>query len=376
VRHCDDPERDVAFVGGIDLCYSRRDDERHLGDPQSQPMAPIYGRRPPWHDVQVAIRGPAVADVETVFRERWEDPTPLTLSPLRRLADVIRRDDTTPSVLPPQLADPPGAGRAAVQLLRTYPRRMPGYAFAPNGEYSVAHGYAKVLGRARHLVYLEDQYLWSVEVAEVFARALRREPALRLIAVVPQFADQDGPVSGPPNLVGRDTALSVLLAAGRERVAIYSIENEAGTPIYVHAKVCVVDDCWAAVGSDNFNRRSWTYDSELSVAVMDSPPEHEHPGGFARRLRLSLACEHLARDPLDTADLEDASEAFAAFARSASQLQAWYDGGCTGPRPAGRLRPVARPSLSRLTRLWATPLYRSLYDPDGRDRSHRRAGRF
>jgi phosphatidylserine/phosphatidylglycerophosphate/cardiolipin synthase-like enzyme len=30
----DDPARDVAFVGGIDLCHGRRDDARHQGDPQ------------------------------------------------------------------------------------------------------------------------------------------------------------------------------------------------------------------------------------------------------------------------------------------------------------------------------------------------------
>ena len=47
------------------------------------------------------------------------------------------------------------------------------------------------------------------------------------------------------------------------RVAAYGIENHAGTPVYVHAKVCVVDDVWASIGSDNFNRRSWTHDSEL-----------------------------------------------------------------------------------------------------------------
>jgi phosphatidylserine/phosphatidylglycerophosphate/cardiolipin synthase-like enzyme len=76
VRHPARPELDVAFVGGIDLCHSRRDDAGHRGDPQRQPMAKVYGARPPWHDVQVVIRGPAVGDVETVFRERWEDPQP------------------------------------------------------------------------------------------------------------------------------------------------------------------------------------------------------------------------------------------------------------------------------------------------------------
>jgi hypothetical protein len=155
-------------------------------------------------------------------------------------------------------------------------------------------------------------------------------------------------------------------------VAVYGIENENGTPIYVHAKVCVVDDHWAAVGSDNFNRRSWTYDSELNVAVIDESPSPA--GRFAERLRLQLACEHLGRDAADRADLHDAESAFGVFAGSASTLQAWHDDGRAGARPLGRLRHVVRPEIGRWTRLWAVPLYRRLYDPDGRDRSTRRAG--
>ncbi len=59
--------------------------------------------------------------------------------------------------------------------------------------------------------------------------------------------------------------------------------------MYVHAKVCVIDDVWATVGSDNLNRRSWTHDSELSCAVLDDT------GEFARDLRLRLLREHLDR---------------------------------------------------------------------------------
>ena len=76
LRHSGRPELDVAFVGGIDLCHGRRDDSTHAGDPQRQRMAAVYGVRPPWHDVQLEIRGPAVGDVEAVFRERWSDPAP------------------------------------------------------------------------------------------------------------------------------------------------------------------------------------------------------------------------------------------------------------------------------------------------------------
>ncbi len=377
IRHRDAPERDVAYAGGIDLCHSRRDDGRHLGDPQRQPMAAVYGPRPAWHDIQVAIRGPAVADVETVFRERWNDAAPITRNPLRRLSDLVRRDDTTPSPLPAQQPDPPAAGDCAVQLLRTYPRRRQGYDFAPKGERSVARAYAKILEQARSLIYLEDQYLWSHEVAAVFARALRSQPDLRLIAVVPHFPDQDGPLSQPPNLAGRAAALDVLHEAGADRVAVYGLENEAGLPVYVHAKVCVVDDVWATVGSDNFNRRSWTYDSELSVAVLDTASRAQTgEESYARRLRLVLACEHLGRDGRDTAGLENGPSTFATFANSATTLQRWHEDGRLGPRPAGRLRPVASPVLGRGTRWWAIALYELLYDPDGRTRAERCAGRF
>ena len=68
-----------------------------------------------------------------------------------------------------------------------------------------------------------------------------------------------------PQLLGRERALRRLMEAAPGRVAAYGIENHAGTPVYVHAKVCVIDDTWASIGSDNFNRRSWTHDSELSA---------------------------------------------------------------------------------------------------------------
>ncbi|MFL6128881.1 MAG: phospholipase D family protein [Mycobacteriales bacterium] len=384
LRHPGRPELDVAFVGGIDLCHSRRDDATHAGDPQRQPMAAVYGPRPPWHDVQVAIHGPAVGDVETVFRERWDDPQPLSRNPVHLLADALRRDDRAARRLPPQLPDPAAAGPHAVQLLRTYPRRLGRYPFAPDGERSVAHGYGKVLRRARRLVYLEDQYLWCEEVAATFAGALRDQPDLHLIAVLPHYSDLDGRLALPPNVLGRVQALALLRAAGGERVHVYGPENHAGTPVYVHAKVCVVDDVWASVGSDNVNRRSWTHDSELSVAVLDDtlderPPREiagERPRAYARDLRLRLAREHLDRADGDDADLLDPRSAVEAFAAAAGALQDWHDRGRRGPRPPGRLRPLVEQRLPPATVLWGDPLYRTVYDPDGRPRKLRRQRRF
>ena len=384
LRHPGRAELDVAFVGGIDLCHSRRDDADHLGDPQPQPMAKVYGPRPPWHDAMVALRGPVVAEVETVFRERWEDPQPLTRNPLAWLGERVRRQDRHANALPPPLPDPPPAGPHAVQLLRTYPKRLGAYPFAPDGERSVAHGYTKALRRARCLIYVEDQYLWSAEVARTFAEALVAQPGLHVVAVLPHYPDQDGRLSLPPHLVGRERALSTMRAAGGGRVAAYGIENAQGTPIYVHAKVCIIDDTWATIGSDNFNRRSWTYDSELSAAVLDDIHDQRaprDPGGlgdgartYARDLRLQLLREHL--DRADEDGLVDPLAAFEELRRSAAALQAWYDSGRVGPRPAGRLRPLVEPALPRTTTRWATAAYHRLYDPDGRPRSQRRRQEF
>jgi phosphatidylserine/phosphatidylglycerophosphate/cardiolipin synthase-like enzyme len=386
LRHPGRPDQDVAFVGGIDLCHSRRDDSDHHGDSQPQPFAGVYGPRPPWHDVQLALRGPAVDDVETVFRERWDDPQPLTRNPVNRLSEIVRGTDHHAGRLPARVPDLAPRGPAMVQVLRTYPalgaRRA--YPFAPRGERSVARAYAKVVERAHSLIYLEDQYLWSTEVAGFFARALESSPSLHMIAVVPHHPDQDGRLSLPLNLVGRQQALDELSAAGGDRVAVYGIENRVGTPVYVHAKVCVVDDVWASVGSDNVNRRSWTHDSELSCAVLDTRLDPREPRSidrhgdgarmFARDLRLQLSREHLDAD--DDADLIDPHSAFRAFALSAERLQKWYDNGRRDDRPAGRLRPYVTPDLSPVTRAWATPLYRALVDPDGRPGDLRRSHTF
>jgi phosphatidylserine/phosphatidylglycerophosphate/cardiolipin synthase-like enzyme len=75
-----------------------------------------YGKHPPWHGVQVSVPGPAVADLEHTFRERWYGSTVLDLSsPVRILIDrafhagkLVRRD------LPEPLPDPEPTGPPTV----------------------------------------------------------------------------------------------------------------------------------------------------------------------------------------------------------------------------------------------------------------------
>jgi phosphatidylserine/phosphatidylglycerophosphate/cardiolipin synthase-like enzyme len=378
-EHEDD---DVAFIGGIDLSHGRRDDHSHHGDEQRVEVDPRYGPRPAWHDAQLEVRGPAITDLVYTFRERWNDPVPLDhrlpwRMALRRVAHEPRRARPLPDGEPARRP----RGTHAVQVLRTYPAKRPPFPFAPDGERSVARAYLKALRRARALVYVEDQYLWSPDAASALASALRSSPHLRVVIVVPRYPDRDGRFSGPPYPIGQERAMRDVMEAGRDRVAVYDLDAETGWPIYVHAKACVVDDVWLMIGSDNLNRRSWTNDSEASCAVIDETRDEREPrdpgglGDGARRLaretRLRLWHEHLG---IDAAELIDPIAGFDVLASSAAALDGWHEGGRRGPRPRGRLRAHRPEPVQGVAAAWAHLWYRTLVDPDGRPRSLRRAG--
>ena len=424
IRYADDPARDVAYVGGIDLCHGRRDDAKHQGDRQPVEMARAYGPTPAWHDIQVAIQGPAVHDVESTFRERWEDSTPLTLNPGRLLSSLVQREDLTPEPLGDQAPPPPArpGGHEIVQIVRTFPVIYPkSFDFAPAGERSVMLGNTKAIARAERLVYVEDQYLWSEQVGEHFAGALRDNPDLRLIVVLPMVPDREGAAVELPQLYGRSLAMRAIVEAGGDRVAFFGLTNDSGLPIYVHSKTCIIDHRWASVGSDNLNRRSWTSDSEIAATIVDDRGESGAPApeeSFPRVLLRTLVAEHLGCTVAEVP--EDPHELFDAMVACGDALDRWYAGGGTDrrtgirglladrrprrpvpvptavsrrlpgrarrrrrvldraaafaaadheqQRPAGRLRRLAVPELTSAQLLWAPRLYDLLFDPDGRPR--------
>ena len=251
-----------------------------------------------------------------------------------------------------------------MQLLRTYPYRHGGYPFAPDGEFSVARGYCKAVKRARGLIYLEDQYLWSPKVASCFADALRDNPGLHLVAVVPRHPDRPGRFGSMPQLYGRERALAMLREAGGDRLHVFSPENAEGTPIYVHAKVCVVDDTWVTTGSDNVSLRSWTHDSELTCAVVDPTGNTRGPSANASAGSTwsSTSCPKARSRRSSTPPPRRCRPGTTA----AGSAPARPDGSC----------PTTRRGVPRRTAAWASVVYRTIHDPDGRPRRLRREGAF
>src|SRR5206468_4180710 len=84
------------------------------------------------------------------------------------------------------------------------------YDFAPHGDFRIIEAYVRALRSAEHLVYLENQFLWSPEIVRILADKLRRPPAddFRVVVLLP----------GKPNIGEDDTRgqLSVLSRADRD----------------------------------------------------------------------------------------------------------------------------------------------------------------
>ena len=64
--------------------------------------------------------------------------------------------------------------------------------------------------------------------------------------------------------------------AARERFTVFALGNSEGEkdairyrPVYVHAKLAVVDDRWWTVGSANLNSRGMHADAEINVSALD-----------------------------------------------------------------------------------------------------------
>jgi phosphatidylserine/phosphatidylglycerophosphate/cardiolipin synthase-like enzyme len=90
-------------------------------------------------------------------------------------------------------------------------------------------------------------------------------------------------------MLGRLVAADAAGGGGRLLGAtIQSRTGERSAPLYVHAKIGIVDDAWIAVGSANLNEHSLFNDTEVDVVSTDA--------GLARETRLRLWAEHLERE--------------------------------------------------------------------------------
>lgn len=310
----------VAFVGGMDLTT-------FSGDRWDTPQHALRAGQN-WHDVQLQIRGEAVADVEHNFRQRWSAMV------TRNGGEGGERGDRA-DILTPECAPYfEEKWRLPLQILRTIPAKV--YDFAPSGEFGIYYWYMQAIRRAKQLIYIENQYIWSPQVTKALVDAINapHQEAFRIVIVLPAFAD-DGRWDN-------DKHVQILRQTDRGRgiVSIYSLytsgPNQGECPftyraIYVHAKVAVIDDEWLIAGSANLNDRGLVTDGEICAVV--------HDPGTARQVRLDLWAEHLELprqvvaegDAADLVDREWANRA-ARNARLSKPVRSHWSARCTATK--------------------------------------------
>lgn len=273
---------EVAFVGGINL------------NPRSV-VAPGHSGAHHHHDAYVELAGPSASDVHHNFVQRWNEASDRNLD--NGTWGHVGDDDLA---FPSQTSAHRGVSK--VQIQRTlhaghYTDASPcpsGREFdVTAGETSIFEQYRLALGAARRTIYIENQ---ALEVPGIVASL--REALDRGVEVVLLMPAEPEPV--------RTIDASELQAFLDARAALggydhFTLVGIAGLDasgerqnVYVHAKLMLVDDAWATIGSGNLHNYSLFGSTEMNASIWDTE--------FVKALRCELFAEHLG---VDTSHLDD-----------------------------------------------------------------------
>ena len=261
----------VAFCGGIDLTLGRWDTRQHLGDdPRRKGAGQPYGPR---HEVATVCDGDAARAFGEQARERWRSATGEKLAPIT----------TGRPHWPPALTEP--LRDVDIGIARTLPA-LAGRAEVREVEALNLAGVAA----AKHVIYLENQYLAARGLAEALAERLKEEDGPEIIVVLPRSSESRLEQQSMDS--ARQRLLRLLWEADSHgRLGVYWPVAAGGTPIYVHSKVMVIDDRLLRIGSSNLNNRSLGFDSECDVAL-------EAVGGTAVADEIAYARDDLLAEHL------------------------------------------------------------------------------
>lgn len=255
------------------------------------------------HDVYVEITGPSTTDICHNFVERWNEASE------RHLPDGNWACDET-DVLTCVDRPPQPRGDSVVQIQRMLdPSR---YA-ADRVEQSIAEQYERAIDAARRSIYIVNQAVPVPWIAKPLLRAAER--GVDMVLVVPAIPED---YAYRARLDARGAALFEgieALAPHRGFTLAGIAEHHAGRrrARYVHAKIMLVDDVWATIGSCNLHFQSMGGNAEMNASIWDAE--------VVRALRCRLLAQHLA---IDTAGLDDRA-ALALFRDVADRNRAKID---------------------------------------------------
>jgi cardiolipin synthase len=232
----------TSFVGGINVIDDRNDINHGWSDT-------------PRLDFAVEVRGPMVEAVEQTARAMWtraalgadwkEEIASLARSaePVARARRLLGRLRILPSA-PPEVGRGPVSPVLAAFVVRDNLRQR----------RAIERAYIDAIQAARYRVSIICPYFYP---GRLFRRALRRAAArgvqVRLLL--------QGKADYRFAALAAQVLYDELLAAG--------VQIHEYTEAFLHAKVAVVDDDWATVGSSNIDPLSLLLNLEANVIVQD-----------------------------------------------------------------------------------------------------------
>jgi|SRR5450432_3480908 len=228
-----------AFLLGSPFVNSYWDDGGHIPYDARRPLRELGGR--PLHDVSVHLGGPVVADLEAMFESVWRS------SGTREQASAARRSHRAAKTISLRAPGMRVVCDAPAGILPKVPDR----AMRMLAELLAG------IARARKFIFIEHQYLTSRPIVAALAAALRREAALEIIIVLNQNPDLTA-YRGWQNAQLEEHALLT-----HPRVGVFTLWSTDAHPVrpgvtrinqlFIHSKVIIVDDEWAAVGTSNLD---------------------------------------------------------------------------------------------------------------------------
>lgn len=286
-------KNETAFVGGINLNPHSMVSPGHSGEGHN-------------HDVYIELAGPSVVDVHHNFVQRWNEAS-------ERLKEHGRWGTGSEAGLLFPAQVPAECGSAVVQIQRTIHqgRYLDEQAVPEGRSYDIASGersnfdqYCVAINAARRSIYMENQYVDVPEIVDCLHGALRR--GVDVVLVMPAEPDVGSQITPE-----RQAFLNARAALGAfEGFMLAGIAGVGADgrrkPVYVHAKLMLIDDEWATVGSCNLHRFSLFGNSEMNVAFSEP--------NTVRAFRCELLREHLDRDTSGIDD-RDALHLFRKVAR-------------------------------------------------------------
>lgn len=276
----------LAFCGGIDITADRWDDSSHADDNPLRVRPTSKRPYKPWHDATTAVDGEVARALGELCRMRWANATGESIEPPQPVPPMW------PEGIEPMLTDVP------VAVSRTAPEYAEREAI-----HEIEALYLTVIKATRRTLYIESQYFASRRIAEAIVARLGDPDGPEIIIVNPETGQ--GWLEEEAMGSARARLLNFVRKADTDgKFRIYTPVTEGRNPIYVHAKIVIMDDKLVRVGSSNLNNRSMGFDTECDLTVEASADElDESIRQAVLKLRTALVSEHLGveQDVFDAA---------------------------------------------------------------------------